>query len=124
MALSAAVRNMPTMSFEFDYEYVNVLRPTQGTPNEYNEPTITWPASESNIKADIQPISMVSANVVKQLLMGTSAESSHIIFLETGKDIKPGDRVEDDNDNLYEVDAVREWHSHMEAALSITGLDE
>lgn len=96
---------------------VNVKRLVHGTLNAAGEASESWRTVEMNIKADIQP----SKGDLRQLIAGKAELSTHKIFLAAGTDIKPNDRIEDSAGNLFVVQSVEDYGSHIEASLNIEG---
>ena len=127
MALSASTQpDAPKMTLKDYYEYCNVSRKVEGTPNALGEAPWTWTAIDSDVKVDLQP---VSAEELKRTAAGIERIATHRAFFESTVDfIDYWDaeteevmlRIETDSsgngtvDTYFAITAVDDYDSHVE----------
>ena len=84
---------------------LTIVRKTN-TVSDTGQSTTTWTAVETDVRADIQP---VSGDTIRQEI-GETVKTTHEIFFDTGRDIRGGDRIRRtgyvDGDDEFQVKAA------------------
>lgn len=127
MTLSASVKpDVPQMTLDEAYEFCNVAQRTKGAVDSAGEAAWTWPAVDSNVRVDLQPLTEMER---QRAGAGIERVSTHRAFFEStvsfpalwdAETNEPDLRIETDSsgngtvDTYFLITAVDDHASHIE----------
>jgi len=107
---------VPTARLDSEFEYINILKETAGSANEFGETAKTI-TTTANIRAFISPMSNVNANQLVMFDQGLIKLASHWCMVTAGITITARNNIIDVDSNNFEVMEVVNYITHKEALL-------
>ncbi|MFC1714862.1 hypothetical protein ACFL6S_14435 [Candidatus Poribacteria bacterium] len=120
MALNVRNRVPAVNVLQTDYEYCTISYYTEGTRNDFGEPTRILAERAANIRCSIDPLNQTPSHIRQSglrdiLRQGVIERSVYIMTLLAGQAIESGDIVTDYDGSIYDVLHVVNWYTHKEA---------
>lgn len=121
MALSASrIPDVSKMALDFAFEYCNVKIRTKGTVDSAGEAPWTWTALDSNVKADIQPM---SENELRRTAAGTERDATHKAFFESTVTF-PSSWDDEDEEAVLRIETDSSGDGTADTYFRIVGVDD
>ncbi len=120
MALNVRNRAPAVNVLQTDYEYCAISYYTEGTRNDFGEPTRTMTERAANVRCSIDPLNQTPSYIRQSglrdiLRQGVIERSVYIMTLLAGQAIESGDVVTDYDGSIYDVLHIINWYTHKEA---------
>jgi hypothetical protein len=107
---------IPTVRLDSEFEYIDILKETSGTLNEFGE-TVKTIVTTPNIRAFMTPMNNVNSNQLVMFDQGLIKLASHWCMVTTGVTITARNHIVDIDSNNFEVMEVVNYTTHKESLL-------